>query len=337
MTLPLAGCGNDADTSKSSSADASASSSSGGGVSPKAIDQSLAAAEQYLVGGQAVKAEAILRTLIEKEPDLLAARELYARTLMTKAGQATKEGIAEQATEARRKAYEQYQAALEIDPGSAGLHHAAGMLASLLGRSDAALEHFQRAAAIDPANPQYPLFAAQMLLQNEDYAAARRSLENVLAVDPNQPQALASLAVVYMEQGDFETAIKQITQARSHNRHDINLRVIEAKIYRRAGQPKRAVELLVGVGPEARASKAVAYELAESYTQLDRHAQAADVWTHRFNTHPDSPDAGQTAARIAEALIKSGERSKALTWIEQAQLLGGQPSEIERLRTMLAQ
>jgi tetratricopeptide (TPR) repeat protein len=298
---------------------------------PEKIEQSLSAAQEYITSADFAKAEAILIKLIERAPQELRGRELYGQVLGLQADAAQKRGDSLAATKLRTRAYEQYQAAVTIDPKSAGLQHSAGLMAMAAGLPEEALAHFEAAAKLDPTNSQFALFAAQLLIQQQRYDEARAFLETVLKADPNEAMAHASLAIIDMEQGQFENALVHVRQARQIDPNDVNIRVQEAKILRRNGQVKTALELMVGLSAAERSKEPVAFEIAACYEQLGDLMNAARAWQHAVQTNPLDPRAWLFRVRAAQFLLKAGEREQAWMWLQEAKLAAPNAPEVKEL------
>lgn len=304
-------------------------------LSAEKIEQSLAAAQEYLNADDVSAATAILVTLIDRAPREVRARELYGQALSLAALQEERQGRADDAAAHRNQAYEQYRIAVEIDPASAGLQHSAGLMASSAGDDDAALEHFRQAGRLDPASAQYPLFEAQILIKHKRFGEAQAALERVTAIDPQEPFAHASLAIVKLEQGQFDEALNHIATARKISSADVGLRAQEARIHRAKGDPKRALELLIGLSPPERAAEVVAFEIAASYGELGNHIEAARAWQHCYQANPLASRAWLAAVRTAEALMKAEEREQASIWLEQAKLAAPGRAEVHALEDQL--
>jgi tetratricopeptide (TPR) repeat protein len=112
---------------------------------------------------------------------------------------------------------------------------------------------------------------------------------------------------------------------------DLRYRVQEARIERRAGNARRAVELLAPLPEVDRLEEGVSLELAASFTALGEHARAAAVWLAR---HRNSPNAGD-AVRAAESSLDAGDREAAADLLREAQLLAPDSPEVAALAARL--
>ncbi len=293
-------------------------------VDSAAVNASLSSAEQYLSAGDTASAEAILVKLIEKTPGDYRPHELYGRVLYLRAAVSGSPGAAEHLGRAHdhyRIAVESATAAAVASSELAGLNQSAGEIASVAGRRGEALAHFREAGRLDPTNPKHPLYAAQMLVQLDRRGEARTALQRVLVLDPDEPFAHASLASIALAEADQDAAIRHIEAARAIDGDSLAIRLQEASIRRRCDQPRRGLELLVGLDDGTRAEEAVTAEIAECYLRLGEPAKAAEAWEHRFLTHPHHPAAWRAAVRAAHARLAGGDTEAARWWSRQAQLV----------------
>ncbi len=301
-------------------------------VSPEAVEAALGAAERYLSSSDVPRAEAIIRRLTERVPGEWRARELYGRVLILKAMQARQHGRPAIGDRLAAEAYAQYRQAVELAPGSPGLHQSAGEVASVGGLDEAALSHFEAAARLDPASAKHPLYAAQVLIRQSRLDEAEAALARVLALDPDEPFGYASQGVIAMERRDCDRAMARIAEARRIEPGRLGFRVQEAKIRRRCGEPVSALELLATLDDRQRAEEAVVHELAASYVALGEHRKAAQAWLHRYRSHPSS---WQAAVRAAEAFLEAGDRAEARRWLQRAKAAAGSTPDVRAVEEAL--
>ena len=314
-------------------------------VSAEAIDASLAAADHYLAGGDTTSAETILVKLIAKAPRDYRAHELYGRTVyldVAIAGGATDPAKAKTRAQRLELAHDHYRIAVVsateagvADATLSGLHQSAGEIAGAAGRRDAALGHFRDAGRLDPTNPKHPLYEAQILVQLQRPREARQALERVLALDPDESFAHATLAMMALDRTDCETAIARIEVARRIDPDSLAIRIQEARIRRGCNQPRRALELLVGLAASLRAQETVTEQIAECYRRLDQPIKAAEAWEHRFLTHPHDPTAWRAAVGAARARLAGGDLEGARWWGRQASLVAPDEPEVVNLEQAL--
>lgn len=300
-------------------------------LSPQAIEKSLSAAAQYVNTAQYGQAKAILSVLIQRAPDDLRAREQYGQLLAFLAIEAANLGDALSARILWEEAYEQYRMAVALDPESSGLLHSAGMIAFSAGKHEQALEHYLEAARLDTLNPQPLVFAAQVLISSERLDEAQIQLEKALVLDPDEPVIHASLGLIDMQRERYEEAIEHIAEARRIAPHDIGILVQQARIFRRSGDPNRALELLISLDDQQKIQEAVVQELAAGYEALDRPGDAAQAWVHRIHIKNDYPTRWRDAINAARAYLKAGEKQRAWSWLQEAKLVAPQDEAIRKL------
>ena len=332
--ISLGSCGRDADTPHAPAAE----------VSRAAVEASLEAAEQYLTTGNTANARAIIDRLLVKAPRDPRAHELYGRILYLEGFKARGAGDDAAASRLVSEASDWYGTAVEnaeADAGFApsalaGLHQSAGEIASAAGRREQALQHFRTAGRLDPASSKPPLYEAQILIQLGRHDEATRALKRTLELDPDEAYAHASLAELALKRADPEAAVGHITLARRIDPGNLTLRLQEARIHRRAGEPGRGVELLVALDQSTRAQEAIAAEIAECYLQLGEPRKAAQAWELLYRLRPRHPAAWRAAVRAAEARIAAGDRERARWLYEQARLYAPDQPDVKALADLLA-
>lgn len=305
-------------------------------VADEKIETSLAAINQYMQSGEWVKAEAIARTLIARAPNEPRAHEMLGQVLIEKAGQIERAGDAGTAANLKQLAWRSYKTAVELDSKNAGLHHSAGLIAMTAGESAAALELFLKAESLDGTNAQYPLFAAQLLLQAKRLDDAEAALKQALAIAPDEPYVHASLAMVALERSAFDVALAEIAKARDAEPDNIGFRAQQAKIHRRKGEPRIALELLIGLDDASRGEEAVTFEIAAAYEAMGEWSKAAGAWAFRCQADPNAPNAYRAAAKAGELYLQAADRENASRWASIAQRLNADAAEVRELVKKLA-
>lgn len=305
-------------------------------VSSEVIEQSLTAAQVYLDTQDVAKAQVILFTLLDRAPNEMRAREMLGQSFVLSANHAQTRGDAALAVELRQAAYDQYRIVAASAGDSAPLQHSAGMIAMHSGDAAAALEHFQNAARLDETDPKYPLYAAQVLIQFKRFDEAEAAIQQVLQHDPDEPLAHASLAMIALDRKEFDAALTHMMKAREIQPGDLGIRVQHAKVLRISGQPQRALELLVGLAEADRTKEFVAYELAASYTALNRHPDAAGVWVQVQHADVAAPQAWLAAVRAGECWVRAGNLEEAAACLRQAQLAAPNAPQVTSLQDAIS-
>ncbi len=295
-------------------------------LSQDRIDAALVAAEKYIDGGDVSKAQAILETLLEQAPNEAGAHELMARIIISRADAELQRGRREEAIARFVEAYGHYRLILEHSPPHAGMAQSAGRVALSAGLHAEALEHFRAAGETDPLDPTHALLEANLLLQMNRLEEARQAIDRARKILPDEPYAMATDAMILKEEGKSDDALALIAEARdlAGPADELAMRVMEAKLRRQAGDPQRALDMLLPLSPDERAQEAVAYEIAESAAALGNHADAIAAWAHRFGMTQD----WRAALRASEQAMLAGLKDDAWSWFRRAELMAPSAPEV---------
>lgn len=216
-------------------------------------------------------------------------------------------------------AYDSYLRALASGDRDAKLEFQAGTIASMIGKNDRALEHYAAAQTADATNAEYPLFLGQVQLQLGRLNEARASLVRAGQLNPDDGRVWGSLAEIALRENKLDVAMQQIEKARKLQPRITLWRFIEARVHARAGQPEKAVELLIGLEPVERSAEPTARVLADALSALGRAAEAADVLAAASDAAPKNPTLASDAASRAR---KAGNDTQAARLGERAAQLG---------------
>jgi len=302
-------------------------------VSAEGVEAAMQAAEEYLSSREYTNAQAILETLLAKKPDYVEGWEALGQVLFSQAIQAQGEGREKDAAVLRLAAYESYARAVELQPGSAGLQHSAGIMALSADMDEEAVRHFAAAGALDPDNVQHPLYEAQVHLKHGRLDDAEAALERAHAIDEDEPFTISSMAIVAMEREDYDRAIELIVQARAIDPRSLGFRAQEARIRRRAGQPREAIDLLQHLPLSERAQHGIASELATCYELIGDYARAAAAWSARWESAQDD---WQAALHAAEAHMRAGDQTAAGMMFDAARQIAPNEPEVKAFGESLA-
>jgi hypothetical protein len=170
-------------------------------------------------------------------------------------------------------------------------------------------------------------------LDEEDPAGAGDPavLERVAALESDDAAAHTVRPQVATLAEECEQALRQIRQARRTRPGDVALRLEEARMSRRCGQPRRALDLLLDLDAESRASQEIAHEIAEAFRMLQDPGKAAMAWELRYIVHPTAWGA---AVRAAEAWLEADEHKPAWWWYEKARLAAPGAPDVQALATV---
>lgn len=277
----------------------------------RSIEETLAAAREYIRHDKAGSAVAILREAVEKWPQDQAVRLLYGEALLS-----TGQGQA---------AYDQYDAAIQIGPDNPEFRHVAATIASGIGRLIEAEMHYLAAQRMDPKNPKYALYLAQVQRKQGMNDEARANLMLAANLDPSLAIAWASLAGLALDENRASVALNYIRRARELEPERLDWRVIEARALMRESRPEAAAELLLAVREEERlASPAAVRELAAALAMLGRTSEAASMYVKAVAANPDD---AELAYQAALSLERDGQKGRAATFASHAAAKGFQPAQ----------
>ena len=244
----------------------------------------------------------------------------------------------------RESAYEQFAAALELDPDDAPLQNLAGTTALLIDEPTLAEGHYRLAAQVDPEDPRWLLPLADVMIKAERWDEARLVLIEVLRLDVTRHEAHAGLADVYArrgQDGDLQRAIDQMEKARAQVIGDpeametqiVYVRKL-ARLYARQGDAMEAARVLNTLLPDdARRRPAVIAELAGYLAQNGQPLAAALEYQLALQ---DEPDNAEFAAQGARWLIAAERPDAARDLLERLRLIDPAHPAIAKLEAQLA-
>jgi TolB-like protein len=110
-------------------------------------------------------------------------------------------------------AEEEFQRAIELNPGLPEAYHWRSTLLSMLGRHAEALHEKKRALAMDPLSVVIRTDLARMFYFSRDYDQSLEQYRAALDMDPNFGNAHLWLAHVYEQKGLFQEAISELPKS----------------------------------------------------------------------------------------------------------------------------
>jgi len=167
------------------------------------------------------------------------------------------------------EAAQEYERALNLEPGNAKLLRRYGWFAVLMGRTEAGLAAARRSVVLDPLNPDNHFELGASLVQARRFAEAIGAFKNVIAVYPDDPNVNQWLGMAYYESGDFQSA-----RAWCEKSHDVNRPFCLALVYGKLGRRTDAETMLNAWRAEAVNS---ATSVAMIYAQWGDAARALEA------------------------------------------------------------
>ena len=160
-------------------------------------------------------------------------------------------------------------------------------------------------------------------------------LGRVLAIDPDEPHAHVSLAIVDLQRGDVEAALAHVAEARRIDPESLAFRAQHARILRRGGRPRAALDLLLPLEPAARAEPPLAREIAAAFTDLGDLDRAAEAWDHCARRPVPAALRWRDALEAADAHLRAGDRQAARHWLQVARAAAPDAPEVASMARRL--
>ena len=282
-------------------------------VSAADRDASLDAIERWLTAGQPESGEAIARVLLRRLPEDPHVRLALARTLIARAGRIQAALGPDAARPLAREAAEVLDPAI-VSGDRTGVSVVAwnrtrGLALETAGLDAEAIATYRETADRDRVTA---LYLALALLRVEDTATALDLLEDLNRNGEPDPYVLAALSEAQFDPAAPAAARRTIAEAVRLDPDAWAIRLRQASIERRAGDPVRAIEMLSALDPNVRTERVVCVELARSWRDHGRPDRSAQVWATRATAHPDDLAAALEAASL---FTDAGRIDDAEAWI----------------------
>jgi TolB-like protein/Flp pilus assembly protein TadD len=168
------------------------------------------------------------------------------------------------------RATEEYERALALAPGNAGVLRAYGYFAVLMVRTDAGLAAARRAVVLDPLNGNSHISLSQALYWSRMYKESIGVSQDALLLDPEDPEALVSRGLAYYALGDFELARSSCEIKPDYWQSQQCLSITYHKLGRQADAEGVFAKLNASLGDGA------AYQYAEIYAQWGDTSKALE-------------------------------------------------------------
>jgi tetratricopeptide (TPR) repeat protein len=111
------------------------------------------------------------------------------------------------------KALEYYHRALTIDPKFAEVENNLGILLTKQGKPSEAIEHYQKAIELKPTRAEFYDNLGNLLADHGRVSDAIPEFEKALEIDPDNAKFHYNFANIYFSQGNWDEAINQYQQA----------------------------------------------------------------------------------------------------------------------------
>jgi tetratricopeptide (TPR) repeat protein len=177
-------------------------------------------------------------------------------------------------------AQEEFQHAIELNPGFAEAYHWRGTLLCMLGLHSEALCEKTRALAIDPLSVVIRTDLARMYYFSRDYDQSLEQYRAALDIDPNFGFAHLWLAPVYQQKGLFEEAISELQTGMRLSNHSTYALAKLGHGYGVAGRADEARTVLNQLKMLQKQRYVSPYDIAIVHVGLGEN-DAAFVWLER--------------------------------------------------------
>jgi len=176
-------------------------------------------------------------------------------------------------------AYKEAQQELKRNPDDISALAISALILSYLGEEQKQLTYLRRLVNLRPDDPEFVLMLAQALTFEHQYAEARPLLERVLEITPTNAQAFSLRGMGYFSEDSSPQGLKRaeedFNQALRHDPLASFPRLYLGKIYRRRGEPRKAVALLEQLTRFLPRKTDILFELATAYEQAGQSEKAA--------------------------------------------------------------
>jgi tetratricopeptide (TPR) repeat protein len=247
-----------------------------GAAPEQAIAAVLSSADEYIRTGENGKAEAILQAALREHVE---EPRLYVKYAQLLAGQKRLE-----------ESYALYVKALACGPRDAPTEFAAGTLANMCGKLDAAEAHYAAAQSAEPSDWRAPLFLAQVQVKLDNTEEAKKNLLIAANLKPDTAIAWGTLAELALREDKTSIALQHIAKAREIEPRVTAWRVVEARTLKRQGKAEQALGLLVGLDEAQRREPGVMQVMAECFGMLQRPGDAAAMYMQSSDSEPTRGD-----------------------------------------------
>ena len=232
------------------------------GISVEKRSKSIESAMEYLDSGQVVKALAITSVLVKEDENSPQTQEAHGLVLLASADQFDQDGLPENALIERERALKAFESACSLLSNPTLLSLSTGQLAHMLGKDEKARSYYKLAHEADENDERSSFFLAQMAMLEEEWQEAQSWINESMNRNANEPYTLLSSGLIEASLGNVELAINRADQGCKQKPNDQNLRFIQARVYRIAGQPNRALEILSHLSEPLKSSSLTLEEIS---------------------------------------------------------------------------
>jgi tetratricopeptide (TPR) repeat protein len=195
-----------------------------------------------------------------------------------------------------------------------------------------AIEQYEKIIEIDPNDSESHLHLGNLYRVARDSVKAERAFKAALEQDPNSEEALTGLASLYAELGDTSGAIEMLSRASQRNS---NSRILFAlgTAYEQAGDHEKAAEMLEKAQQQDRNNLEIRRALARNLLLNDQYDKALEQYQVLARNDPQDP---QNFLRISQIHRQKRSFEQAHAFLDKASALAPSDTiEIPFNRVML--
>ena len=139
-----------------------------------------------------------------------------------------------------------FVAIIAENPSHLDAHHKLGLMYMKMGRFGDAELYFSKLVNLKQ-DPVYFSNLGAALYQQQRLIEAAEAYENAISLDDRRGERLQSLGQVYYELGEHEKALHYFERAARRKPKDLDLKLVLADLYEKAGQTEAAEDMLKSI------------------------------------------------------------------------------------------
>jgi tetratricopeptide (TPR) repeat protein len=193
-----------------------------------------------------------------------------------------------------------YQAAVQLQPENAELHHNLGNAYERKGSYAEAAAELRKAIGLKPAYAEAHMSLGLALYEAGDLAGAGAEEQKALEIRPGYPEACDNLAMVRIQQKQFDAAIDLLHRALALNPKYFEAQFNLGAAYNYSDRYPEAVEALkkaIAMAPDQPNLYLAHYHLGTAYARMGSSAKAAEEFSAALQLRPDFTPARDALAQ----------------------------------------
>jgi TolB-like protein/tetratricopeptide (TPR) repeat protein/predicted Ser/Thr protein kinase len=169
---------------------------------------------------------------------------------------------------------DEFQRAIELNPGEANSHHWHALALACAGRSDEAISEMKLAQELDPRSLIINANLSWVLYLAARYDEAVAQAQRTVAMDSSFAVAHGYLGQVYLAQRDYAKALQELQQALALSGNETSFKAELGNAYAVAGKKPEALEILRDLLQMYSRQYVSPYTIALVYVGLDQRDEA---------------------------------------------------------------